>query len=36
MVAGLVGRWVGGSVGKWSVVGWTVVGGLNKNAFESM
>ena len=23
-------RWVGGSVGKWSVVSWSVVGGFNK------
>ena len=26
----LVGRWVGGLVGKWSVVGWSVVHGFNK------
>ena len=35
----VVGRWVGGSVGKWSVVGWSVVGGLvvgefNKTLFK--
>ena len=30
MVTASVGRWVGGSVGKWSVVGWLVVGGFNK------
>ena len=23
-------RWVGGSVGKWLAVGWSVVGGFNK------
>ena len=25
-----VGRLVGGSVSKWSVVGWSVIGGFNK------
>ena len=26
----MIGRWVGASVSKWSVVGWSVVGGFNK------
>ena len=30
MTTASVGRWVGGSVGKWSVVGWLVFGGFNK------
>ena len=35
MIIGSVGWWVGdrlvvGSVSKWSVVGWSVVGGFNK------
>ena len=34
MVGGLVGRWVGGSVGKWSVVGWSVVGGSVVGGFN--
>ena len=27
---GLVGQWDGGLVSKWSVVGWSMVGGFNK------
>ena len=30
MITTSVGRWVGGSVSKWTVVSWSVVGGFNK------
>lgn len=30
MIIGTVGRWVGGAVSKWSVVGWSLVGEFNK------
>ena len=30
MIIGTVGRWVGGAVSKWPVVGWSLVGEFNK------
>ena len=40
MITASLGRWVGGSVGQWSVVGWSVVrgsvlAGFNKTLFKT-
>ena len=34
MIIASVVRWVGGLIGKWSVVDWSVIGGFNKTRDE--